>query len=312
MKKILLILCLFIFGMTFTSCTISQDKDLEKVSVIMPTGTPALGLAEAANDLIKNGNTVEITAGADLLVAAFTQANYDIIVAPVNLGSKFYNTNQKYGLFKTFVWGNLYLASKKEISSLNELDGKEVVVFGKNSTPDIVFRTLINNIEGLNVNLKYVSDVSEANALLVSNQADYVISAEPALSKLKMNLNLSVIDLQKEWQKLTGFSSYPQAGIFVKIDKYNDVNIKAALTKLHNSVNSAILNPEKAASEAVQLHNSFKTLGVEVLTKAIPNCNYFILDNEIKEVAYYLQTMIDLGFSAQVGGKLPDAAFYLS
>lgn len=309
MRKIILSLFIFMLGLVVTSCSVTfVDGEQKEVSVIMPTGTPALALAEFAmtNDYVK----AEVVAGSDPLVAAFTSKSHDVIVAPVNLGAKMYSVYQEYVLYKTFVWGNLYLASKGELNSFEDIDGKKVVAFGKNSTPDIVMQALLKYHSDINVTVEYVSDVSEANTLLASGKAEIVVTAEPAISKLKSKFNLSIIDLQDEWAKMTGNESYPQAGIFVKKSITGKKYIKDALNDMKEAVINANLNPTNCANYAVNLHTSFETLGVKTLVSAIPNCHYQILESDKEAVNYYLQMMIDLGFSKQMGESLPVDEFY--
>lgn len=309
MRKIILSLFIFMLGLVVTSCSVTLvDGEQKEVSVIMPTGTPALALAEFAmtNDYVK----AEVVAGSDPLVAAFTSKSHDVIVAPVNLGAKMYSVYQEYVLYKTFVWGNLYLASKGELNSFEDIDGKKVVAFGKNSTPDIVMQALLKYHSDINVTVEYVSDVSEANTLLASGKAEIIVTAEPSISKLKSKLNLSVLDLQEEWAKMTGNESYPQAGIFVKKSVMNKKYVKDALNDMKEAVINANANPSNCAEHAVGLHASFESLGKEVLTNAIPNCHYQILESDKEAVNYYLQMMIDLGFSKQMGGSLPVDEFY--
>lgn len=309
MRKIILSLFILIIGLVMTSCTITNNEGKEdELSLIMPTGTPALALAEYAmtNDHVK----AEVVAGSDPLVAAFTSKSHDVIVAPVNLGAKMYSIYQEYVLYKTFVWGNLYLASKGELKSFKDLDGKTVVAFGQNSTPDIVMQALLKHHSDINVTIEYVGDVSEANTLLASGKAEIIVTAEPAISKLKSKLNLSIVDLQDEWAEMTGNESYPQAGIFVKKSITDKKYIKDALNDMKEAVLNANQNPSNCASHAVNLHASFETLGVETLVSAIPNCHYQILESDKEAVNYYLQMMIDLGFAKQMGDSLPVDEFY--
>ena len=119
-----------------------------------------------------------------------------------------------------------------------------------------------------------------------------------------------VLDLQDEWAKMTGNESYPQAGIFVRKSITGKKYIKDALNQMKEAILNANTNPSNCASYAVQLHASFETLGVEVLTSAIPNCHYQIIEQEKEAVNYYLQMMIDLGFEKQMGGSLPVDEFY--
>lgn len=288
----------------------TEEEIKQDVSIIVPAGTPALGLAnyKVAHSEAK----FDITNGSDELIAAFGTKSHDVVVAPVNLGAKFFNTNGNYVLAKTFVWGNLFLASKSDLTSFDDIDGKKLVVFGKNSTPDIITKILIQE-KGLNVEIEYVDAVADANPLLVSGKADYIITAEPAISKIKDANGIKTIDLQEEYAKLTNTNSYPQAGIFVKKEDKDDKKIKAVVDALVESVNETKNNPEKSAENAVSIHKSFETLGKAALVKAIPNCHFNILnkEDEKKAVEKYLQYLLDLGFGKQVGDKLPSEEFYL-
>ncbi len=314
MKKFILILLLILSIFTISACKNKQNDDeeeLEKISVIMPTGTPALALANYVKEAKDNDSAdVSLVAGSDLLKSAFINKDKDIIVAPVNLGAMMYNNYEAYVLYKTFVWGNLYLASKNELSSINDLDGKTLVVFSQNSTPDIVFKAIMQNYTDVNVTVEYVDDVATANTMLASGKAEYIISAEPALTNLKGKFSLNIIDLQDEWKKISGSESYPQAAIFVLKDKLENKSIKNALNKMIASVNDAIANPSTCAKNAVSIHESFATLTEEVLVQSIPNCHYKVMDDEKEAVKFYIQKMIDLGFAKQVGDKVPSEGFF--
>lgn len=295
-----------------TTTTTKYEGKLD-VSIIAPEGTPALGLANFKATYSEANFT--IANGADPLRSAFSSASHDIIVAPVNLGSKFFNTesNQnKYVLAKTFVWGNLFLASKTELTSFADLNGKDLVVFGQNSTPDILTKILLKE-NNITANIQYVGTAADANAAIKTGNAEYAITAEPAITKAKAALGVHVLDLQDEYSKVTGKSSYPQAGIFIKASSKEDLKTLAAVDALIKSVEDTNTNPAGAAKNAVSMHKSFETLGEEVLTKAIPNCHYQILSKEAEKAAVleFLQKMIDSGFSAQVGGKVPSAEFFL-
>ena len=95
MKKLGIYLGLAVLGLSLTACA-SQEEVKEDISIICPSGTPALALAnyKVANEDVN----FEIVEGSDALVAAFGNKSHDVIVAPVNLGAKFYNTNENYVL----------------------------------------------------------------------------------------------------------------------------------------------------------------------------------------------------------------------
>ena len=309
MKKNFKFIYIFVvlFSMLFiTGCI---DDSSKKVSVIVPTGTPSLGIANVLND--KTLVDANIVSGSDPLIAAFTNASYDVVVAPVNLGAKLYNANENFSyiLYKTIVWGNYYLVSNEEIATLESLEGKTVLVFGKNSTPDVVLRTLIS-AKNINVNLEYVDDVATANSYLLSGKADNIVSAEPSLTKMSANKNFYTLDLQKQWQQLTGSYSLPQAGIFIKKDSKDEKYLKTVLDKMIESVQMAQTKPNVLIASAVSVDENLAKIGKETLQKAIGNCNLRVEETDKEAIEFYFSQVIQLGIGATVGGKLPDEAFY--
>ncbi|MCR5564340.1 MAG: transporter substrate-binding domain-containing protein, partial [Gammaproteobacteria bacterium] len=264
MKKFTLFILSLISIFTLASCKVKNQE----VNIICPSGTPLLSIVDYI-DIHKEAK-VEVAQGSDPLVAAFAKEYYDVIIAPVNLGAKFYNTNGNYVLAKTIVWGNLFIASKNDISSFDDLNGKKLVVFGKNSTPDIIVKAILASKTNVNVEIEYVSDVSEANALLVSGRAEYIVTAEPSISKIKDAKGLNTLDLQDEYSKISGTKSYPQAGIFVLKSKKNDRLIKSVVLSLIESVEITNQEPNITALKAVELFDTFKAIGEDALAKAIP------------------------------------------
>ena len=303
MKKNFKFIYIFVvlFSMLFiTGCI---DDSSKKVSVIVPTGTPSLGIANVLND--KTLVDANIVSGSDPLIAAFTNASYDVVVAPVNLGAKLYNANENFSyiLYKTIVWGNYYLVSNEEIATLESLEGKTVLVFGKNSTPDVVLRTLIS-AKNINVNLEYVDDVATANSYLLSGKADIIVSAEPSLTKMSANKNFYTLDLQKQWQQLTGSYSLPQAGIFIKKDSKDEKYLKTVLDKMIESVQMAQTKPNVLIASAVSVDENLAKIGEETLQKAIGNCNLRVEETDKEAIEFYFSQVIQLGIGATVGGKL--------
>ena len=302
---------IYIFVILFSMLLIVGciDDSSKKVSVIVPTGTPSLGIANVLND--KTLVDANIVSGSDPLIAAFTNASYDVVVAPVNLGAKLYNSNENFSyiLYKTIVWGNYYLVSNEEIETLENLEGKTVLVFGMNSTPDVVLRTLIS-AKNINVNLEYVDDVTTANSYLLSGKADIIVSAEPSLTKISANKNFYILDLQKQWQQLTGRYSLPQAGIFIKKNIKDEKYLKSVLDKMIESVQMASTKPNVLVANAINVDENLAKIGEETLQKAIGNCNLRVEETDKEAIEFYFSQVIKLGIGATVGGKLPDEGFY--
>ena len=309
MKKIVLkifSLCILLLAIVMVGCV--EEVTDEKVSVMAPTGTPTLGIAKALEEEFIDE---KIVSGADLLIAEFTKGEYDIIVAPVNLGAKFYNENEnfKYQLYETIVWGSYYLASTSEIESFESLEGKTITVFGKNSTPDVVFRTLVAS-KNMNVTIEYVDDVNTANQFLMSGKVEIIVSAEPSITKISGTKTIYTLDLQNEWMKLTGSIHLPQAGIFVNKERITNASVQKALEKMKESVLLATTNPAELVKSACAVDSSLAKIGEEILNQAISKCNLMIDENQKAAIEFYFSKVMELNLGATIGGKLPDENFY--
>lgn len=309
-KKILVAIIFAIMAVfTLSSCDeliIPEEK--QEISLIAPTGTPTLILSQSIEEYEKVD--AEIVSGPNALAAEFAKGEKDIIVAPINLGAKLAVSSDdfKYVMFHTLVWCNYYVVSTTPISSFEELDGKDVTLFGQNSTPDIVFRSLMAHYQ-INPNLTYMSSVADANKMLVSKQADIIVSAEPALSAILAKGDFHVYSLAEEWTKVAEFdgADIPQAAIFV--NKESIEKTKQFLNIVERNVKKVESNKEDVVAAAKRVDKLLAPTE-EVLVSAITRCNFKINENEKESIDLYFSKVIELGLGATVGGKLPDEEFY--
>ena len=308
MKKVLSVLSIIVFTIILMGCEFGGGDKSYKV--IVPTGAPSLAIANFIQEKEENV-TVDIVSGSEPLTAAFTNADYDIIVAPVNLGLKFYNSVEsfKYSFYKPIVGCNFYILST-EVSSIEELDGKSMHAFNKMATPGVMLQTIFGHYD-LNVDVTYESSVTVANSLLTAGEAKTILTAEPSKTTLMSKNNYHVIDIAAIWREISGHNyNALQAGVFVKSELKNDRNVKNMLEEMENSIELAYTNPLKLAEAAKAVDDGFAKQTVENLTKAIPNCNFLRHELNKEEVAYYFQKIMDLGMQGSFGGKLPDEGFY--
>lgn len=309
-KKILVAIIFAIMAVfTLSSCDeliIPEEK--QEISLIAPTGTPTLILSQSIEEYEKVD--AEIVSGPNALAAEFAKGEKDIIVAPINLGAKLAVSSEdfKYVMFHTLVWCNYYVVSTTPISSFEELDGKDVTLFGQNSTPDIVFRSLMAHYQ-INPNLTYMSSVADANKMLVSKQADIIVSAEPALSAILAKGDFHVYSLAEEWTKVAEFdgADIPQAAIFV--NKESIEKTKQFLNIVERNVKKVESNKEDVVAAAKRVDKLLAPTE-EVLVSAITRCNFKINENEKESIDLYFSKVIELGLGATVGGKLPNEEFY--
>lgn len=305
MKK--LKFCALCLLLTFSCFSCSSNEDIGEINMIAPNGTPLLSIST----FLSEHENVKCSAveGSEPLLAAFTSKEYDLIVAPMNLGAQLYNKAKDYLLFETLVWGNLYVASRNEMTSFSDLNEKNITLFGTNQTPDIVMKCL-SPYHQVEYNVTRVDDVSSANALLLQNQAEYIVSAEPSLSKLKEKMpNLYTLDLQEEWKTFSGISSYPQAGIFVKKDEVN--RLKSTLLSLRQNVKDILKDVSYTVSCALKI-DKLASLGETTLTSSLPNCHIAIEENQQEAIEFYFTKLNEIGLGKTYGEKLPDEEFYIT
>lgn len=211
------------FGLSACSTSTPKEETTEPVSILCPTGAPALSIQGAA-DL--EDVSIEYVDGSDLLTSELAKEDgeYDIIVAPTNVGAKVYSESKSYNLDAVLTWGNLYLVGPEG----TDLKTASIAAFGQNAVPGLVF----NQVEEEGLNVTWYSSAAEAQQALLTDQQQVALLAQPVaqatIAKAKENgKELSVLqDLQSLWQEKTGSedAGYPQASLFVKSGEEDKVS----------------------------------------------------------------------------------------
>jgi len=214
-KIVVLILC----GLLLIGCS---PKSEYCITVLAPKGAPSIALANS----FSSTSSVRTVDGAEVLQASLINPNpeYDIIIAPINLGCKLIqNGKSKYRLYGVLTWGNLYIVGKKAASF------DSLISFGQGGVTEKVFNVIKDEI-GYSGEVTYYSSVSEVASLIINTDVKCGVVAEPVLSKiLQANKDVEIMfDIQKEYENVTGYSNYPQAAIFVYEENYknNEKDIK--------------------------------------------------------------------------------------
>lgn len=212
MKKLISLVLI----LTLSAC-INKPLEWSGLTILSPKGAPAVALVP----LVEKGvDQIDFVDGADLLSAELVKGEYDVIVAPVNLGAMLASKgNSLYKLYGIVTWGNLYVVGTEVQPAISPLN---IALFGDKAVPSVVFNQVnesIGNYQGT-----YFNAVTDVQAQLLSGQYTLGLLAEPlvtaTIAKAKANnLNLVVVnDLQEAWKEKTGFDNYPQAAIFIKSD----------------------------------------------------------------------------------------------
>lgn len=240
MKKLFALLTILIL---LVSCS-QTPKETKKFKVLSPSGAPAVSLIPY---LKEDASLVEIVSGPDNLQAALVNPNseYDVIIAPINLWGKLATSNSTtYKLHSVVTWGNLFLVKNNASDAV-----KKVAAFGEQAVPGVIFKNVQAQLNIDGAEIQWVPSVAEAQALLLSNQVDAALLAQPlvaaTMAKAKQeNIDLSILsNLQEVYGKQFGTDNYPQAALLVSEDvaenNLDDVN---AFVKVLSDYTSSIVD----------------------------------------------------------------------
>ena len=297
MKNIFKVLMMLVLALALVGC--GGGKVEEEVKIIVPQGNPFI----AVGNLIGEENiNIESVNGAAGVKAGLVGNDYDIVIAPLNLGAQLYvGGKSKYVLDSVIALGNTYIISNKEtkLDSIKDLQDKTILAYSQGGTPDIILQYALSK-NNVNAKIEYKPSLTEVVPFFVQGQYDYILAAEPVITSLKVNKNkeLNVLNLQDVVD-----ATIMQAAIFVNPDSTKQDSINVVIDKIKDNIENMNKNPEVYANSIIEKDVYFKDLTANIMSQSIPNSNLdFVKAKEnIAKVESYL-TMI--------GYKLPDEAFY--
>ena len=261
MKKMML---LTLIPMVLCGCKKDKYKDL---SFIVPTGAPAVAMSAFSG--LKG---FETTTDPSTIVPLLAKGQYDVAVLPTNVGVTAINVKKvPYKLLCTVTFGNLYIASTGKDSDGVMGADDYIVSFQQGAVPDKIFHYVYGN--ELDSALHYVSGAADAakclksgkNAADDSKDVDYVLLAEPALTKVLETTPTASIyaNLQEKYSAKSEGLILTQASVFVK-DTLDEDTVKSAIYKtIESSVNQMIKRPEKIKSNLEKVDDPTTLFGIE-------------------------------------------------
>jgi NitT/TauT family transport system substrate-binding protein len=238
----------------------------------------------------------------------------DIALIPANVSSILYNkTSGKVKVIDINTLGVLYCVSGDEsIKSVEDLAGKTVISMGQGTTPEFMLRYLLNAAGISDCNIEFVSEATEAAALLAEKPEGIAVLPQPFVTAaLKKNDKLGVsFSLTDEWNRLSCGNSLVTGVTVVRADFLAD----------HEDAVKTFMQEQKESTEMIT--SDLSGVAEVVVAKeiidnqaiaeaAIPNCNITYVDGEEmkKNVSEYLKALYDLS-PESVGKKLPEDDFY--
>ncbi len=257
----------------------------------------------------------------DILRANFITGDWQLAVSPSYVAANLSNKGLPIKMLNIMSWGMLYLISyDKALTSIEGLAGQTIGMFFRNDMPDLVFRRVLKE-KGLKVGkdyqLRYVGTPFEALQLLLSGRIQHCVLPEPAATaglvkakKLGKRLYRS-LDLAQDWASVTGGKGrFPMAGAMVHEDLIR--NQPGFVDAFHQAcvtgtewVNN---NPAAAADIAVET----MPLPASVIEQSIPATHLTsVRAGALRQELEEFYSLLAEDNPAIIGGKLPDASFYL-
>ncbi len=304
MKRIVSFFLLLFSFVFLTGC--SEDA---KLKVTLPNGIPLISVAGTLTEDIEYNNVT----GPNLLVTAFTSKEADIIIAPINLGAKLYNSgNSSYKLDSIIGFLNTYIVSIDEpLTSLIDLDGKTLAAFGETNIPGITLRCALAS-ENVNPNITYYNAINDGVAFFLKGDYQYLLTSEPVLSNLRKKVsNLKYLSIADVLYNTTELDLVPQAAIFVNSKSKNTRKIAKFINAVENNITNLNKDPQGYANFIYQKDEYLESMKEDLIASSIPLSNIeFKKAIDIKEDIEKFFNLLLTEDAALVGGKLPDQAFY--
>lgn len=258
----------------------------------------------------------------DELQSALGSGACKAAIMPTTVAAALYNRGTPIHLASVVSWGRYYIVSTEpKVFDFEDLKGRTLVVPASIQTGDLVFRYIAQRRglpAGRAIKLQAVDSADAALERLLAHKATLVLADEPlATLAIMRGIEKAIavkrpIDLQAEWNTLTGKGSGPpDMGLAVADDlvQHQPALVQALTHALAQATTWVVGNPQPAAR-----------LGADILQLPAPVIELCLKWANLDAVpAAAARPQLEFLFTALssvepkiVGGKLPDAKFYLN
>lgn len=286
-----------------------------------PSITVLHAIATGRLDAVARKPALRIWRQVDEVRAGLTSKSFDVGIVPVPVAANLYNRGLGVRLVNVMTNGILYImAEDPALTRLEALKGRKLAVLFPNELPSLILDRLFRlaGIDGAkDLTLTPTATPLEAMQLLVLGRVEAALVPEPAASAAIVRGSLAgktihrVIDLQAEWARLTGREPVvPQAGLIVT-DAFRAADgaaVDALQAGLARAAADVAAHPARAANNAA----GPLQMPWPVIEASIPYSHLVATParDARAHVEAVLEAMADVN-PGYIGGRLPDAAFYL-
>lgn len=234
------LILLLVSGLFFVGCQSQASVDY---TLLVPTGAPT---ALVVDMLDKENTSIIVVNGVDPLMSEFLNPaqNMDFIIAPIINVSKLQMENKtSYKLVGIMSWGNLVILGQPN----TDINSAKLAVFAPMGVPGVMTKHLLEK-EGLSPELSTVPTMADAMSLYLGGHVDAVLMAYPLAQTLIDQHGATILmDVQATYEKHSGLSNYPQAGLYVSESFYHDhkKEVTSMMNQLIETHDKNRLTPER-------------------------------------------------------------------
>jgi len=234
------LILLLVSGLLFVGCQSQASVDY---TLLVPTGAPT---ALVVDMLDKENTSITVVNGVDPLMSEFLNPaqTMDFIIAPIINVSKLQMENKtSYKLVGIMSWGNLVILGQPN----TDLNAAKMAVFAPMGVPGVITKHLLEK-EGLSPELSNVPTMADAMSLYLGGHVDAVLMAYPLAQNLIDQHGATILmDVQATYEKHTGLSNYPQAGLYVSEAFYHEhkKEVTSMMNQLIETHEKNRLTPER-------------------------------------------------------------------
>ncbi len=259
----------------------------------------------------------------DELRAILLKKEAHIVAIPTNVAANLYNKKEDIKILNVSIWGILEIISRdKNIKTIEDLKGQEIVVPFRSDMPDIVLQAIMKKA-GLNpkkdFDIQYAPTPPDAMQMLILRRADNVLLAEPATSMAMIKtgsfpLKLIApdiyrsVNLQKEWGRVFQVDGkIPQAAIAV-VGKLDNQIAKRVEEEYKKAVSWYKNNPHEAGVLVKEYIDFFSP---QAVSASIPNVQIQAVSaiDAKEDLEKFFQILLE-NEPKLIGGKIPDEGLY--
>ncbi len=318
-SKLFYLCALFALILVIVACTDNvQEQETINIGTLMgPTGM-GMALLMENNDTGKSNLDYEFTvvASPDELVGKIVNKEIDIAAVPSNLAATLYNvTNKQVEVLAINTLGVLYMLEEgHNITSINDLKGKDIHISGKGTVPEYVFKYLLEknqiNPES-DLSITFSTHHADLSTKMAAGDVELSILPQPHVTTvLKNNPNVRIaMDVNKEWKQ--EFEQELPMGVVVAQKDFIKENTEE-LELFFNEYKSSVNFVNSNQSEAGEFIQNFGILpNAQIATEAIELSNIVFID--MQKGKQMLDSLYQILFEynpQSVGGQLPDEDFY--